>query len=77
MGDPQTTDRVIALMRSKGLRVTLGYIQFLIRESHIDRPACFGRSLMWSEDDVVTLEATLRERGRFLIDEEPPSAAEA
>ena len=66
-----STNEVLALMEQEKFDITRGYLDFLWREKHMEKPKVWNRSLMWTDADIAALREALTERGRFLEDEEP------
>ena len=64
-----STNEVIDQMRKAGLDVTRGYVDFLFRERHLEKPDSVGRTLIWREENIAALREWLESRGRLLPDE--------
>ena len=59
------TTAVVDGLRAEGFRVTVGYVQWALRDRHVPTPAKGpGGALMWEEADVQRLRGFLHRRGR-------------
>ena len=59
----RTRDLVSAL-RSEGFAVTPAYLDFLIRERHLDRPNRDAVGYVWSDPDIQRVRSLLFRRNR-------------
>ena len=59
------TSELVDQLRKEGYRVTTGYLQFLLREHPVLKPAGkLGPLYVWEPADIERLKAALVERGR-------------
>ena len=58
------TSTVLEMLRREGYDVTGGYLDFLFREHHIERPPMERRRMIWAPADVNRLKSVLKRRDR-------------
>ena len=70
----QGTTEVLDGLRAEGFLVSVGYLQYLLRERIIPSPKIrVGSAFAWEEEEVARLRAELLRRGRGPLQEKDAS----